>query len=112
MSYFEIIFLGYLINYLFVIIYTILIFMYKLDVNYIVKIKNLLDEHQKDLIKKSVNPFRTKDFIKLLPFGYALQICSKICVSKNKFIYNIYDEMSEKEEYLNKLEKEYNEKTI
>jgi len=110
MSYFTIIIIGYLINYLFVIIYAYLMYN-RCNVEYLKGVIKSIDTKQTNLINKSINPFRGKDFITLLPFGYAMLICTKICVSKNKFIDNIYDEFKDKEMYLEKLEKENNERT-
>ena len=105
MGYLEIVLIGYLVNSLLIIIYAFMMVIYKVDVKTLKRRMDVCDERQKELISKNINPYRGVDFMPILPYGFMFQICTKICVSKKKFIMIIYNNIDEKEKHLTELEK-------
>jgi len=109
MSYFTIIGIGYLFNLFCVIILSIRL-VFNIDSEYISNKNDILNQRQRKLIDNTVNPFRAKDFVLFLPFGYGLQLCTFIFKFNENFRNAVYTELTEKDEHLTKLEKEYNER--
>ena len=107
MDWFIIILIGYLFNYICTIMYSVMMLIYKIDLEYFNQKSKKIKLQQRSLINKSINPFRSEDFIKLLPFGYGLMLLPKIFTSKQKFIKYIYEYLTEKSEYYYSLESKY-----
>jgi len=107
MSYGVIILIGYFFNFICTVLYSIMMLIYKVDLKYFEQKSKKIKLQQQALINKSINPFRSEDFIKLLPFGYGLMLLPKIFTSKQKFIKYIYDYLTEKSEYYYSLESKY-----
>jgi len=69
----------------------------------------LAKSKKKFLLFNKVNPYRQKDFIALLPFGFGIQLALNIinCLFKNP-LHVINDELTENIEYYNKLIRDNN----
>jgi len=115
MGYLDVIFLGYIFNFACFIISTLVYFIYFTTTNDVIthtiitRNMNISKAKKKFLILNGVNPYRQKDFIALLPFGYGVQLLFTIMMCfTNHPAQILNDSIAEEVEYYDKLIEKHN----